>query len=71
MNTKQTVKEFLDSTVNLSEVTVITAKLGGSTTYQCDNVESLPEAVLNANLVDYELDFDSDEGAVYLDLICE
>ena len=67
----KTVKELFETDIDLSEVSVITAILGGFMTCQCDNVESLPEVILNAELVDYELDFDEDEGMVYLEIKCE
>ena len=67
----KTVKELFNSDVDLSEVGVITAKLGGFMTCQCDNAESLPDVVLEAELIDYEIIFDDDEGMVYLEIDCK
>lgn len=67
----KTVKELFNSDIDLSEVSIITARLSSFMTYQCDNAESLPDVVLNAKLVDYEIIFDDDEGMVYLDIECE
>lgn len=67
----KTVKELFNSDIDLSEVSIITARLGGFMTCQCDNAESLPDVVLNAKLVDYEIIFDEDEDMVYLEIECE
>ena len=72
MKTKYTtVRELFNSNINLSEVSVITAKFGGFMTCQCDSMESLPDIVLEAKLIDYEIVFDEDEGMVYLEIDCE
>jgi hypothetical protein len=67
----KTVKELFNSNIDLSEVSIITAKFDEFMTYQCDNAESLPDVILEAELIDYELDFNADEGEVYLDIICK
>ena len=67
----KTVKELFNSDIDLSEVSVITAKFGGFMTCQCDNAESLPDMVLEAELIDYEIVFDDDEGMVYLEIECK
>ena len=69
MRTQYTVKELFNNTINVNDVDVITLHKG-DTTVQCDNTESLADYE-NDKVVDYEIDFDSDEGMVYLDIIVE
>ena len=69
MRTQYTVKELFDNSINVNDVDVITLHKGDTAT-QCDNVESLTD-YYNDKVVDYEIDFDSDEGVVYLDIIVE
>lgn len=69
MRTQYTVKELFDNVINVNDVNVITLRKGDIVT-QCDNVESLADYE-NDKVSDYEIDFDSDEGIVYLDIIVE
>jgi hypothetical protein len=67
MKERLTIKELFETTLNEQEIDVITVHYPfGKEQY--DNYESIPfKAVI---LEDYEIDYDADEGLVYLDIFC-
>ena len=67
MGNKQTIKEFLDNSVNVNEVDLITVISDEGIVGQYDSVASI-EDILNLEMSDYEIIYDSDEGMVYLEI---
>ena len=67
MGNKQTIKEFLDNSVNVNEVDLITVISNEGIIGQYDNVASI-EDISNLEVNDYEIIYDSDEGMVYLEI---
>ena len=67
MGNKQTIKEFLDNSVNVNEVDLITVISNEGIVGQYDSVASI-EDILNLEMSDYEIIYDSDEGMVYLEI---
>ena len=66
MKEELTIKELFETTLNEQEIDVITVHYTfGKVQY--DNYESIPFKGLI--LEDYEIDYDADEGMVYLDII--
>ena len=65
-----TVNEILNSEVEANGVDIITIHCKEKS-YQYDSKESVPSTLLSSNSIDYEVEFDSDEGIVYLDICCE
>ena len=68
MNTKYTIKELFETTLNGQDIDLITVHYK-STIEQCDNCESITHKNIIVN--DYEIDYDADEGMVYLDIYAE
>lgn len=68
MNTKYTIKELFETTLNGQDIDLITVHYK-STVEQCDNYESITHKNVIVN--DYEIDYDADEGMVYLDIYAE
>jgi hypothetical protein len=68
MKEKLTIKELFETTLTDENVDVITVHYK-STIEQCDNYESITHKNVIVN--DYEIDFDTDEGMVYLDIYAE
>ena len=67
----KTIREVLATDIDTSEVEVITISKLNSSINQFDSIESIPDNLLEAECVDYEIDYDADMGAVFLDIICE
>lgn len=67
MGNKQTIKEFLDNSVNVNEIDLITVISDEGIVGQYDSVASI-EDILNLEMSDYEIIYDSDEGMVYLEI---
>jgi hypothetical protein len=66
MKEELTIKELFDTTFNEQNIDVITIHYPfGKAQY--DNYESIPFKGLI--IEDYEVDYDADEGMVYLDII--
>jgi hypothetical protein len=66
MKEELTIKELFDTTLNEQNIDVITIHYPfGKAQY--DNYESIPFKGLI--IEDYEVDYDADEGMVYLDII--
>ena len=68
MNTKYTIKELFETALNGQDIDLITVHYK-STIEQCDNYESITHKNVIVN--DYEIDYDTDEGMVYLDIYAE
>lgn len=66
MKDKLTIKELFETTLNGQDIDLITVHYK-STVEQCDNYESITHK--NVIVSDYEIDYDADEGMVYLDII--
>jgi len=69
MRTDYTVKELFEKAVEPKEIDIIILHKG-SVVCQCDNPESL-EDFYEDTVTDYEIEYDTDEGLVYLDIYCE
>lgn len=67
MGNKQTIKEFLDNSVNVNEIDLITVISNEGIVGQYDNVASI-EDISDLEVNDYEIIYDSDEGMVYLEI---
>ena len=63
----KTVKELMATTIATAEVDIITVANNGKLT-QYDSVDSLVYCEGDSVVIDYEVEYDSDEGLVYLDL---
>ena len=66
----KTVRELMTTDIATAEVDIITVDNNGKLT-QYDSVESLIYCEGDSVVVDYEIEYDSDEGLVYLDLEVE
>ena len=66
----KTIREVLATDIDTSEVEVITISKLNSSINQFDSIESIPDNLLEAECVDYEIDYDADMGAVFLDIMC-
>jgi hypothetical protein len=66
MRPDYTVKELFEKVVEPNGVDVITLHKG-NTVIQCDNLESLAEHYED-KVADYEIDYCTDDGCVYLDI---
>lgn len=67
----KTIKELLEQDIT-DEVDVITVRVRTTThptDYQYDSIVSAIEDVGHMIVKDYEIDYDADEGLVYLDII--
>lgn len=65
----KTIAELIDTTINFHEVDIITVKMGDKIIRQYDTVESAVEDSGGMKVKDYEIEYDIDEGLVYLDII--
>ena len=70
MRTQYNVKEFFDKQIVKDEIDIITIT-NDFMTQQCDSVDELLDIWMCKKVKDYEIDYDTDEGVVYLDIICE
>jgi hypothetical protein len=70
METQYNVKEFFETQVVKDEIDIITIT-NDFMTQQCDSVDELLDTWLDKKVKDYEIDYDSDEGMVYLTIYCE
>jgi hypothetical protein len=68
MKERLTIKELFETTLTDEGVDVITVHYK-HTTEQCDNYGSITHKDIIVG--DYEIDFDADEGMVYLDIYAE
>ena len=66
----KTIKELLEQDIT-DEVDVITVRVRTKhpKDYQYDSVASAIEDVGHMTIKDYEIEYDADEGMVYLDII--
>ena len=62
-----TVRELINDNLVFNQIDIITVNNNGKLT-QYDSTESLAYYEGDSVVVDYELEYDSDEGLVYLDL---
>ena len=69
MRETYTVKEFFEKVINANDVDVITIR-DDVMVQQCDNPDSILTAFLDKEVRDYELEFDTDNEVVYLDIYC-
>lgn len=67
MKEELTIKELFDTTLNEQDIDVITIHYPFGKKAQYDNYESIPFKALT--IKDYEIDYDADEGMVYLAII--
>lgn len=63
----KTVKQLINDDLMFNEIDIITVDNNGKLT-QYDSVDSLVHCEGDSVVVDYEIEYDSDEGLVYLDL---
>ena len=68
MKEELTIKELFETALNGQDIDLITVHYK-STIEQCDNYESITHKNVIVN--DYEIDYDTDEGMVYLDIYAE
>ena len=67
----KTVRELIAKDIDTTEVDIITIYYDKNIIKsQVDNIESLDDEYLNAEVVDYEIDYDTDFNVVYLDIMC-
>jgi hypothetical protein len=67
MRTDYTIKELFENSLNGQDIDVITVHYPfGKVQY--DNYESLPFKAVVVD--DYEVEYDADEGMIYLDIFC-
>ncbi len=69
MRETYTVKELFEKVINANDVNIITIR-NGTMVQQCDNPESILTTLLDKEVRDYELEFDTDNEVVYLDICC-
>lgn len=68
----KTVRELVAQDIDTTEVDVITIYYDKNIIKsQVDNLESLDDEYLDAEVLDYEIEYDTDFGAVYLDITCK
>ena len=63
----KTVKQLINDDLALNQIDIITVNNNGKLT-QYDSVDSLAYCEGDSVVIDYEIEYDSDEGLVYLDL---
>lgn len=63
----KTVRELINDDLAFNEIDIITVNNNGKLT-QYDSAESLVYCEGDSVVVDYEIEYDADEGLVYLDL---
>lgn len=64
----KTVRELINDDLSFNEIDIITVNNNGKLT-QYDSVDSLLYCEGDSVVVDYEIEYDADEGIVYLDII--
>lgn len=68
----KTVRELVAQDIDTTEVDIITIYYDKNIIKsQVDNFESLDDEYLNAEVLDYEIEYDTDFGIVYLDITCK
>lgn len=70
MRTQYNVKEFFETQVIKDDIDIIIIT-NDFMTQQCDSVDELLDIWADKKVKDYEIDYDSDEGIVYLTIYCE
>lgn len=63
----KTVKELINDDLSFNEIDIITVS-GNGRLVRYDSVDTLIYCEGGSIVVDYEIEYDSDEGLVYLDL---
>jgi hypothetical protein len=64
----KTIKELINDDLSFNEIDVITVNNDGKLT-QYDSAESLVYHEGETVVIDYTIEYDADEGMVYLDII--
>jgi thiol:disulfide interchange protein DsbD len=64
------IKELFEKQIIKDEIDIITIT-NDFMTQQCDSVDELLDIWADKKVKDYEIDYDSDEGMVYLTIYCE
>ena len=64
----KTVKQLINDDLALNQIDIITVNNNGKLT-QYDSVDSLAYCEGDSVVIDYEIEYDSDEGLVYLDIV--
>lgn len=64
----KTVRELMATDIATAEVDIITVNNNGKLT-QYDSVDSLVYCEGDSVVIDYEIEYDADEGLVYLDIV--
>lgn len=68
----KTVRELVAKDIDTTEVDIITIYYDKNIIKsQVDNFESLDDEYLDAEVLDYEIEYDTDFGIVYLDITCK
>lgn len=66
----KTIKELLEQDITDEvDVITVTVKVNPPKYYQYDSVASAIKDVGHMTVKDYDIDYDADEGMVYLDII--
>jgi hypothetical protein len=66
----KTIKELLEQDITDEvDVITVTVKVNPPKSYQYDSIASAVEDVGHMTAKDYEVDYDADEGTVYLDIV--
>ena len=63
----KTVRELINDDLSFNEIDIITVNNNGKLA-QYDSADSLLHCEGDSVVVDYEIEYDADEGLVYLDL---
>ena len=63
----KTVKQLINDDLVFNQIDIITVNNNGKLT-QYDSAESLVYCEGDSVVIDYEIEYDADEGLVYLDL---
>ena len=63
----KTVKQLINDDLVFNQIDIITVSNNGKRT-QYDSVDSLVYCEGDSVVIDYEVEYDADEGLVYLDL---
>ena len=69
MRETYTVKELFEKVINANDVNIITIH-DDTMVQQCDNPDSILTTFLDKEVRGYELEFDTDNEVVYLDIYC-
>ena len=69
MKEKLTIKQLLEQNITDDvDVITVTVRVNPPKRYQYDSIASTIEDVGHMTVKDYEIEYDADEGLVYLDL---